>query len=121
MPHKITEEEEIIPVGLKDIHELLLKKEWKIRFNIDGFMVYSKDSDIFDEFRIKLDKQSIQVSVPLPNSEFLYKCRFNNYFESCEFIEQHLKNYEDSKKTQTLYDEVKNSKITKKQKLNSQI
>ena len=120
MPHILVEQEEKIPFGLKDTHEMLLKNEWKMRFNVDGFMVYSKDSDIFDEFRIKLDKQNIQVSVPLPNSEFLYKCRFNNYFEACEFIEQHLKNYEESKKTQTLYDEVKNNKI-KKIKLESQI
>jgi len=104
--------EEFIPFGLKYTHHLLLLKEWKLRINMDGFLVYSKDTDIFDEFRVKLDNKTVQVSVPLPNSEYLYKCKFNNYFEACEFIEQHLKNYELSKKTQTMFEELKNEKQT---------
>ena len=101
-------EEENIPRGLQHSHDLLISKNWKMRLNINGNIIYSKDSDIFDEFRIKLDDKSVQVSVPLPNSEYLYKCRFNNYFEASEFIEQHLQNYEVAKKTQTLYEEIKN-------------
>lgn len=100
-------EMENVPVGLRQIHKLLISKNWKNRINQDGYFVYSKDTDIFDEFRIKLDNKKIQVSIPLPNSEFLYKCNFDSYFEASEFIEQHLHNYEISKKTSSLYDEIK--------------
>lgn len=105
-----------IPYGLKNIHNKLISKDWKMRINIDGFIVYSQDKEMFDEFRIKLDEKSIQVSVPLPNSEYLYKCRFNNYFEASEFIEQHLHNYELSKKTQSLYEDIKGKNNSSKQK-----
>lgn len=100
-------EMENVPVGLRQIHKLLILKSWKNRINQDGYFVYSKDTDIFDEFRIKIDNKNIQVSIPLPNSEFLYKCNFDSYFEASEFIEQHLHNYEISKKTSSLYDEIK--------------
>ena len=100
-------DEETIPVGLRECHKSLLSKNWIMRLNVEGNLIYSKDSDVFDEFRVKLDEKTIQVSVPLPNSEYLYKCRFNNYFEASEFIEQHLNNYEISKKTQTLFEQIK--------------
>jgi hypothetical protein len=101
---------ESIPVGLRESHKLLISKNWKNRINNEDILVYSKDDEIFDEFRIKVSDNNIQVSVPLPNSEFLYKCKFNNYFDAYDFIVQHLHNYEISKKTQSLFEDIKKKK-----------
>lgn len=111
---------ENIPVGLRETHKLLVSKNWKNRLNNDGNLVYSKDTEIFDEFRIKLSENYIQVSVPLPNSEFLYKCKFNNYFDAFDFIVQHLNNYEISKKTQSLFEEIKKKDNSLNKHLESQ-
>ena len=111
---------ENIPVGLRETHKLLISKNWKNRLNNDINLVYSKDTEIFDEFRIKLSENYIQVSVPLPNSEFLYKCKFNNYFDAFDFIVQHLNNYEISKKTQSLFEEIKKKDNSLNKHLESQ-
>jgi hemolysin activation/secretion protein len=45
---------------------------------------------------IKLDNNNIYVSVPLKNSEFQYKVKFNNYLSAIKYTEDKFNYFNDS-------------------------
>ena len=56
--------------------------------------VYIKTNE-YDEFRIELEDNLINIISPIPNSNFLFKKTFNGYNNLCNYIEQHIINYDE--------------------------
>lgn len=60
---------------------------WHIVRNEMNWLCYSKVGYETDLFDIKIDKNSIHVSIPIKNSPFQYHTSFNDYFQASEYIE----------------------------------
>ena len=56
--------------------------------------IYIKNNE-YDEFRIELEDTLINIISPIPNSSFLFKKTFNDCINLCNYIEQHIINYEE--------------------------
>ena len=49
--------------------------------------MYSKPGNETEFFKIALDNNIIYVSVPLKNSNFQYKTKFDNYYSAIKYTE----------------------------------
>jgi len=83
---------------MKSLNNLFENKGWKIEDNkISDHIIYSKpgcETEFFklefDNMILDLNNTNIYVSVPLKNSEFQYKTKFNNYFSAIKYTESKL-------------------------------
>lgn len=60
---------------------------WHSVRNEMNWLCYSKMGYETDLFDIKIDKNSIHVSIPIKNSPFQYHTSFNDYFQASEYVE----------------------------------
>jgi hypothetical protein len=74
---------------LKLLNELFKGNGWKIEYSdkLADHIMYSKPGKETEFFKIALDNNIIYVSVPLKNSEFQYKTKFDNYYSAIKYIE----------------------------------
>lgn len=85
------------PAGLRPMDELLTSHGWRRHQSSTDEYYYNKDNNsIYDEFRICLSDKLINIAVPVANASFLYASKFKSYFKATEFVESHLKSYEES-------------------------
>ena len=75
------------------LHEKFTNKGWELKENNQNNIVYVDPINENDRFCIDINKNNIDVSVPIPNSNVEYRTTLNNYFETCEYLEMHLKNF----------------------------
>lgn len=84
---------------MKSLNNLFETNGWKIEHHdkLSEHIIYSKpgyETEFFkfefDSTIIDLNNTNIYVSVPLKNSEFQYKTKFNNYFSAIKYIESKL-------------------------------
>jgi hypothetical protein len=71
--------------------ELFRQHGWKLVINKFEHILYTKPGFETEFFEIKVNQNSIQVSVPIKNSVFQYKTTFNNYFLASEYVEDKFK------------------------------
>ena len=73
----------------KILTQLFVHHGWKNNINNRSLehIVYTKIGNETEFFEIKLDNNNIYVSVPLKNSEFQYKVKFNNYLSAIKYTE----------------------------------
>jgi hypothetical protein len=71
------------------LNELFKSNGWKSEYsnNLSDHIVYSKQGNETEFFKIALDNNIIYVSVPLKNSSFQYKTKFDNYYSAIKYIE----------------------------------
>lgn len=79
-----------------------INDEWKLLdnlFNSNGWnkiannksvdhITYSKEGNETEFFEIEMDNDTIYVSVPLKNSYFQYKTKFDNYYSAIKYTEE---------------------------------
>ena len=85
-----TTDVEIKNKGFTIINALFKEKGWKLIKNELDWIEYRKPNYEIDYFQIKIDKKTINVSVPIKHSPYQYKTSFTNYFDASEYIEEHL-------------------------------
>jgi len=75
--------------NFKLLTELFVHNGWQNNSNNTSFehILYTKLGNETEFFEIKLDDNNIYVSVPLKNSDFQYKAKFNNYLLAIKYIE----------------------------------
>lgn len=78
---------------IKDIDTIFNKNGWINKIHRINEYIYIKNNE-YDEFRIEVEDNLINIISPIPNSKFLYKKTFNDYINLCSYIEQHIINYE---------------------------
>ena len=71
------------------LNELFKSNGWKVEHsnNTSDHIMYSKPGNETEFFKIALDNNIIYVSVPLKNSNFQYKTKFDNYYSAIKYIE----------------------------------
>ena len=85
------EQSEILNKGFVLVDSFFKKNNWTNIKNEMNWLKYTKVGEETDEFDIRIDKDTIIVSVPLKNSAYNYVTRFNNYFLATEYLEARLK------------------------------
>ena len=55
--------------------------------NLRDHIIYSRQGNETEFFEIMIDNNKIYVSVPLKNSTFQYKTKFDNYYSAIKYAE----------------------------------
>jgi hypothetical protein len=77
----------------KDLNNLFKNNGWHSIKNSENWIMFTKVEHETEFFEIKEDKNSIYVSIPLKNSVYQYKKKFNNYLVAYEFVEERFKEF----------------------------
>jgi uncharacterized protein related to proFAR isomerase len=82
----------------KILTQLFAHNGWKNNINNRSLehIMYTKIGNETEFFEIKLDNNNIYVSVPLKNSEFQYKVKFNNYLSAIKYTEDKFNYFNDT-------------------------
>lgn len=83
----------LINPGFDSVHKKFISKGWELKENKRETMIYIDPINENDRFCININKNDINVSVPIPNSNIQYKTTLNSYFSACEYLEMHLNNF----------------------------
>ena len=75
------------------LNELFKKHGWHSIKNKKNWVVFTKVEHETEFFEIKVNKNFVEVSIPLKNSVYQYKKKFNNYLEAYEFVEERFKEF----------------------------
>ena len=81
-------------IKIEDIDTIFNTNGWVNKKNSKNEYIYIKNNE-YDEFRIELEDNLITIVSPIPNSSFLFKKTFNDYINLCDYIEQHIINYDE--------------------------
>jgi hypothetical protein len=84
----------INPDQFKNIDTIFNNNGWVNKKISKNEYIYIKNNE-YDEFRIELEDNMINIISPIPNSNFLFKQTFNDYIHLCNYIEQHIINYDE--------------------------
>jgi hypothetical protein len=76
---------EIKNKGFTFIDALFKERGWTMIKNDLDLIEYRKPHYELDYFQIKIDKKTINVSVPIKNTPYQYKTSFTNYYEASEY------------------------------------
>ena len=82
---------------IKYIDTIFNKNGWINKMHRNNEYIYIKNNE-YDEFRIEVEDNVINIISPIPNSKFLYKKTFDGYVNLYNYIEQHIINYEEKNK-----------------------
>jgi hypothetical protein len=84
-------------IGLSLIKESFVQYNgWHLNVDNLTHIVYKRLDNDYDYFEVLVDQNKIYVSIPIKKSNFQYKTHFKSYYEANEYIETHLKNYNES-------------------------
>jgi hypothetical protein len=82
---------EIVNKGFVLLDSCFKENNWKLIKNEMNWIKYTKVGKETDVFDIRIEKDTIIVSVPLKNSTYNYVTRFDNYYLASEYLEARLK------------------------------
>ena len=82
---------------IQNINTIFNNNGWVNKKFTKNEYIYIKNNE-YDEFRIELEYNLIIIISPIPNSNFLFKKTFNGYNNLCNYIEQHIINYNEKNK-----------------------
>lgn len=80
--------------GFSHINEVFNKYNWILIKNTYSEIIYKRDFAMIDEFIIKIKNKHIEVYIPF-KTNIIYKTIFKNYYDASEFLELHIKVYDD--------------------------
>ena len=78
--------------GFIQVVEKFLNTGWKLVQNTRSQLIFVNPKNIYDEFKMQVHENKVEVVIPMPNSPVAYSTKFNNYFEASEYI---LSRFED--------------------------
>lgn len=80
--------------GFLLLNSLFIEKGWTLTQNELNFIEYKRpDFGDLDYFEIKIDKNKINVSVPIRHTPYQYKTSFDNYYNAIEYVEKRFKDF----------------------------
>jgi len=79
--------------GFFMLDEVFKEHGWSLVKNEFDHIIYAKSSFDPNVFNIKLNKTSVNVTIPVKNSHCLYNTSFNDYFQASEYVEARLKDF----------------------------
>ena len=79
--------------GFDSIHKKFISSGWILKENKNNMMIYVDPINENDMFCIDIKLDSIDVTIPIANSNIQYKTSLNDYFLANEYLEMHLDNF----------------------------
>lgn len=79
---------------IENINTIFNNNGWVNKKSTKNEYIYIKNNE-YDEFRIEVEDNIINIISPIPNSLYLYKKSFSGYINLCNYIEQHIINYDE--------------------------
>jgi hypothetical protein len=77
----------------ENLNDLFKKHGWHSIKNSEKWIMFTKVEHETEFFEIKLNKNFVEVSIPLKNSVYQYKKKFTNWLEAYEFVEERFKEF----------------------------
>ncbi len=74
---------------IRVLNNLFKTNGWQIETTnkLEDSIIYSKQGNETEFFKIEVDNNNVYVSVPLKNSTFQYKTKFDNYYSAIKYVE----------------------------------
>ncbi len=72
--------------GFLQVVEKFESENWKLVENTRTQLTFVNPNNIYDEFKMSVHENKVEVVIPMPNSPVAYSTKFNNYFEASEYI-----------------------------------
>jgi len=72
--------------GFIQVVEKFARENWKLVENTRTQLTFVNPNNIYDEFKMSVNENKVEVVIPMPNSPVAYCTKFNNYFEASEYI-----------------------------------
>ena len=95
-----------------ELNNIFNKEDWSLKTNELNKIIYTSRHNEFEEFTISILDNKIEVSVPMPNSEVLYRTTLYSKEEVIEYIQKHLNNLNDNSiDDNSIDDDSENKKI----------
>jgi len=90
--------ETTVPVhmGFSQVAEHFLKNEWIIGTNTSTEVSFNHPNDpklAYDEFRLSVGTDRVNVLIPMPNSKVAYCTYFKDFFSASEYMIQRFDDY----------------------------
>tara|TARA_B110000444_G_C18698729_1_gene527895 strand:- start:611 stop:928 length:318 start_codon:yes stop_codon:yes gene_type:complete len=79
-----------------ELNNIFNKEDWSLRTNELNKITYTSRHNEFEEFTISVLDNKIEVSIPMPNSEVLYRTTLYSNTEVIEYLQKHLDNLNDN-------------------------
>jgi len=75
-------------LGFYLLNTMFLEHGWNQIKNEFGWVAYTKVGNETDVFQLVVEKDKINVSIPVKNSPYQYRTTFNTYWEATEYVEK---------------------------------
>ena len=79
-----------------ELNNIFNTADWSLTTNELNKIIYTSRHNEFEEFTISILDNKIEVSVPMPNSEVLYRTTLYSNEEVIEYLQKHLNNLNDN-------------------------
>ena len=79
-----------------ELNNIFNTADWSLTTNELNKIIYTSRHNEFEEFTISILDKKIEVSIPMPKSEVLYRTTLYSKEEVIEYIQKHLDNLNDS-------------------------
>jgi len=76
--------------------EAFFEKKWKMIENSEGKITFAHESNLCDEFKLRVSESIIEAVIPMPNSNIAYCTKFQNYFDASEYLIERFNDYLES-------------------------
>lgn len=77
-------------LGFNHLVPMFMQKGWYLMINTETAITFQKGDGCNMYIEIFINKNDIEVTVPLLNSSYQYRTSFKSYFEASEYIEMQL-------------------------------
>ena len=75
-----------------ELNNIFNTADWSLTTNELNKIIYTSRHNEFEEFTISILDNKIEVSIPMPNSEVLYRTTLYSKEEVIEYLQKHLDN-----------------------------
>jgi hypothetical protein len=82
--------------GFLQVAETFISKGWSIKTNTANTISFECSEDprlVYDEFKVSVESDKINVLIPMPNSNVAYCTWFKDYFSASEYMSNRLEDY----------------------------
>ena len=86
-------------MGFSQVAETFVKAGWIISVNTQSEISFNHPSDpnlAYDEFRMNVTQDKVNVLIPMPNSKVAYCTWFKDYFSASEYVIQRFADFQEA-------------------------
>ena len=89
---EIKDHSQILCNDYTELNNIFNTSDWSLTTNEINKIIYTSRHNEFEEFTIKILNGKIEVSVPMPNSDVLYKTTLRSSEDVIDYLQKHVNN-----------------------------